>query len=40
MIDELELLRPMNIDVQQWNKIKIARIQFNRIRTKINTTGK
>ena len=34
---DLELFNPMQKDAQQWSNIKMARILFNRIKTKLNS---
>lgn len=36
MISELEQFNPMNKDAQQWSNIRMARIQFNRIKQQIS----
>ena len=38
IISELELFNPMNKNAQQWSNIRVARIQFNRIRNELKAT--
>ena len=38
MISEIEQFNPMNKDAQQWSNIQMAKIQFNRIKQRINAT--
>ena len=39
MISELEQFNPMDKDAQQWSNILMAKIQFNRIKQRINATA-
>jgi len=39
MISELEQFDPLKKNAQQWSNIRMARIEFNRIKQQINATA-
>ena len=39
VINELEQFNPMEKDAQQWSNIRMARIQFNRIKQQLSATA-